>query len=275
MVTFNYSVVIPTHNRVHLLDGALRSVFSQSIRPHEIFVVDDLGMSVVQKLIEGLNKEFNFNIRYIVSNSKNGVSYSYNLGASHASAEYLAFLDDDDFWGEDYIDYVADTIMYQNPDMVLTRLTEYDDQCGVIRGGKCPPQCFDVKLFYLRNPGVLRSNLVIRRSCFELAEGYDEKILGSSDKELFMRLKALRKTHFVLDRLNLVYWRTSHKSQASTNHKKMLGNVRKFYRKYFFSMPLDIHIKMSRKMLFLYIKIIKNKLKYKDGSEVIIPPKLR
>lgn len=257
MAIFDYSVVIPTHNRVRLLDGAIRSVFAQGIRPREILVVDDLDMIEVRALVRELSVEFNFNIQYILSDSKNGVSHSYNLGAGCASGEYLAFLDDDDFWGDGYILHVADIVMKMNVDIVLTRLTEYDHRCGETRPGKCPPQEFDIKSFYLRNPGVIRSNLVVRRSCFESTAGYDETILGSSDKELFMRLKILGRSHYVVDRVDLVYWRTGHVSQASTNHTRILRNVVRFYKKYFFSIPVDIHYKMIRKILVLFISSVK------------------
>ena len=248
LIKLNYSVVIPTHNRIDFLENAIRSVFQQSILPYEIFVVDDLGLSKVRELLENLSSEFSFNIEYIISTSKNGVSHSYNLGASKAKGEYLAFLDDDDFWSKDYIFNVGKVILEKNIDIILTRLTAFNDESRLTSPGKCPPQKFDVNTFYIKNPGVLRSNLVIKRSYFKLVDGYDEIILGSSDKELFMRLKALGKKHYVIDQHNMVYWRTNHRSQASSNHKRMLGNVINFYKKYFFSIPLVVHLKMIIKI---------------------------
>jgi len=254
----NYSVVIPTHDRIDLLENAIRSVFQQTITPYEIFVVDDLELKEVRELLENLNSEFNFHIKYIVSTSKNGVSHSYNLGAASANGEYLAFLDDDDFWGKEYIFNVSNMILKKNVDIVLTSLTNFDSQSKQTLPGKCPPQKYEINTFYIKNPGVLRSNLVVKRSCFELIGGYDEKILGSSDKDLFMRLKALDKKHYVINLENMVFWRTNHTKQASTNHKRMLGNVKNFYKKYFFFMPLMIHFKMFVKILRLVYLIIRN-----------------
>lgn len=247
----NYSVVIPTHDRSDLLEKALRSVFSQDTLPIEIFIIDDLKQNKVQKIVKRFSKEFHFEISYLISKSKNGVSHSYNLGASKAKAKYLAFLDDDDFWGRNYISSINDLVSKKDIDLVLTRLTEFDDQTKITKPGKCPPQKYNVKDFYIRNPGVLRSNLFLKRSCFELAKGYDEKIFGSSDKDLFMRLKSLNKTHYIIDMPNLVYWRTNHKSQASSNYRRMLRNVINFYKKYFFLMPVNFHLKMINKILRL------------------------
>jgi len=254
----NYSVVIPTHNRPDFLENAIRSVFNQNIRPREIIVVDDIGLIVVENLIKKLIKEFNFKIQYIISNSKNGVSHSYNLGAFKVKADYLAFLDDDDFWGKDYIKQVDKIILNKKIDIIITRLTQFDNLLHTTKPGKCPSQKFDINDYYLANPGVIRSNIFLKRSIFELAKGYDESIFGSSDKDLFMRLKKLDKIHYVLDKPNLVYWRTNHKSQASTNSKRMLRNVRSFYKKYFFLIPFKIHIKMIKKIFKLfYISIRK------------------
>lgn len=255
----NYSVVIPTHNRLDFLKNALKSIFQQSILPSEIFIVDDLNQSKVKKLVHKLNDKFDFSIKHIVSNSKNGVSHSYNLGATKSNGKYLAFLDDDDFWGKNYIDTIYKVIQKKNIDIIVTRLTEYDDQYKLSKPGKCLPQKFNIKDFYLRNPGVLRSNFFIKRSCFELARGYDEKIFGSSDKEIFMRLKILNKKHHVIDIPNLVYWRTNHKSQASTNFRRMLRNVINFYSKYFFIIPFTFHIKMIIKIIRLVYLSVRNK----------------
>jgi len=253
----NYSVVIPTHNRPDFLENAIRSVFNQNIRPSEIIVVDDMGLIVVENLIKRLIKEFSFKIQYIISDSKNGVSHSYNLGASKVKADYLAFLDDDDFWGKDYIEQVNKIILNKKKDIILTRLTQFDDLSHTTRPGKCPSQKFDIDDYYLVNPGVIRSNIFLKRSIFELAKGYDESIFGSSDKDLFMRLKKLGKTHYVLDKPNLVYWRTNHKSQASTNSKRMLRNVIRFYKKYFYLIPLKIHIRIIKKIFKLFYLSIK------------------
>lgn len=254
----NYSVVIPTHDRLDFLKNALQSIFVQSIEPYEIFIVDDLNQIKVKELIQNLSKKYSFNIKYIISKSKNGVSHSYNLGAKHAKSEYLAFLDDDDFWGKDYIHSISKIIKKNNFDIIISRLTEYDDQYKKSKPGKCLPQKFNIKDFYLRNPGVLRSNFFIKRSCFELARGYDEKIFGSSDKEIFMRLKILKKKHFVNDKPNLVYWRTNHKSQASINFRRMLRNVVNFYSKYFFTIPFTFHVKMIIKIIRLVYLSVRN-----------------
>ncbi len=248
----NYSVVIPTHDRTDFLENAIRSVFNQKIRPSEIVVVDDIGLAEVENLIKKLKKEFSFKIQYVISNSKNGVSHSYNLGASKVRSEYLAFLDDDDFWGKNYIEQINKIILNKNIDIILTRLTEFDDLLHTTRSGKCAPHKFNMNDYYLVNPGVIRSNIFLKRSIFESVNGYDESIFGSSDKDLFMRLKKIGKTHYILDKSNLVYWRTNHKNQASTNPKRMLRNVRRFYKKYFFSIPLSIHIKMIKKISKLF-----------------------
>ena len=159
----NYSVVIPTHNRTDFLENAIRSIFNQKIRPCEIVVVDDMGLLEVENLITKLKKEFSFKIQYIISNSKNGVSHSYNLGASKVKAEYLAFLDDDDFWGKDYIEQINRIILSKKKDIILTRLTQFDDQLHTTKPGKCPSQKFDINDYYLVNPGVIRSNIFLKK----------------------------------------------------------------------------------------------------------------
>ncbi|MDD5266542.1 MAG: glycosyltransferase [Methylococcales bacterium] len=89
----NISVVIPTYNRCELLKRALLSVFSQTLLPTEVSVIDDGSTDGTSDMIR---KEFPGVKYYRQDNS--GVSSARNLGILHASGDWLAFLDSDDEW---------------------------------------------------------------------------------------------------------------------------------------------------------------------------------
>lgn len=247
-----FSVIIPTHNRDLLLVNALESVLNQAYKPLEIIVVDDNSSYKTEAYVENISKKFNFNITYLQSDSDNGVSHSYNLGSRHASGEFLAFLDDDDYWHKEYLNTVYRRIIEKNVDIVITMLTEFDEN-NEFRQGKIPPDVFNIEDFYLKNPGILRSNFVVRREKFNRVGGYDETIYGSSDKDIFIRLMRQGCRYDVIKE-QLVFWRTSHDDQASTNPGRMVRQVILFYKKYFKEIPVMYHIKMCWKISKLYIK---------------------
>jgi glycosyltransferase involved in cell wall biosynthesis len=96
------SVIIPTFNRLDYLKLCLDSLFSQSLdkRSYEIIVVDDGSTDNTGSYVKSLQKKFKrgaLNLKYYKLNNSSpvGPSGARNLGAYHASGEFLAFLDDD------------------------------------------------------------------------------------------------------------------------------------------------------------------------------------
>lgn len=95
------SVIIPTYGRSELLARAIDSVLAQTHRPVEIVVVDDNPPDDPQRqatrerlahyIAEG-------QIVYCPRSRNGGGARARNSGILHATGEYLAFLDDDDYY---------------------------------------------------------------------------------------------------------------------------------------------------------------------------------
>ncbi len=88
-----FSVIIPTFNRVELLKRALDSVFGQRFKEFEMIVVDDGSTDGTREYLEDLGAAVKF---WTQPNS--GPSGARNTGVRQARGEYLAFLDSDDLW---------------------------------------------------------------------------------------------------------------------------------------------------------------------------------
>ena len=101
------SVVIPTYSRNKLLRRAIDSVLNQTYKNLEIIVVDDNPEGSewrrsTEKLMEPYRD--NFRIRYIQNKKNLGGAGARNVGIKASSAEYIAFLDDDDEYYEERIE---------------------------------------------------------------------------------------------------------------------------------------------------------------------------
>ncbi len=88
-----YSVLIPTRNREEYLEKAAASVLSQRDVLLELLIVND-G--------QPLQQIFSDPRVQVLDNDQRGAVQARNLGVTAAKGEFIAFLDDDDFWIDDH-----------------------------------------------------------------------------------------------------------------------------------------------------------------------------
>ena len=92
------SVVIPCFNSAATIERALRSVEHQTIKPHEVLVVDDASSDNTVSIIEQFARNSLLNIRVIKQSVNGGPSVARNTAWNVATSEFIAFLDADDQW---------------------------------------------------------------------------------------------------------------------------------------------------------------------------------
>tara|TARA_Y100001954_G_C15788583_1_gene593839 strand:- start:1204 stop:2127 length:924 start_codon:yes stop_codon:yes gene_type:complete len=104
------SVIIPTFNRPSSLARAVKSVLTQTFGNLECIVVDDCSSIPASTILE---KQLTYDTRLnVVRNSVNKhVSYSRNIGINLSKGEYIAFLDDDDYWYPEKLSLQLNTLL--------------------------------------------------------------------------------------------------------------------------------------------------------------------
>ncbi|MES0879399.1 glycosyltransferase family 2 protein [Roseibium sp. SCP14] len=97
--TVPVSVIIPCYNSERTIRNALLSVVQQSQRPLEIICVDDCSKDRTIDVIRVFAEEFSEqSIRIERMPGNDGPGSARNLGWDMAKGDYVAFLDSDDFW---------------------------------------------------------------------------------------------------------------------------------------------------------------------------------
>src|SRR5438552_16330121 len=87
------SVVVPAHDRAHVIERALRSVAEQrDCAPAELIVVDDGSTDRTAEVAQA------HGARVLRHDRNRGVSAARNTGARSASQPWVALLDRDDEW---------------------------------------------------------------------------------------------------------------------------------------------------------------------------------
>jgi len=95
------SVVIPTYNRAVRVCSAIESVLSQTYSDLEIVVINDGSSDDTGRV---LREAFGDRIRYF-SQANQGASVARNKGIAEARGEWISFLDSDDFWEKDKLEW--------------------------------------------------------------------------------------------------------------------------------------------------------------------------
>ena len=103
-----FSVIIPTYNRLELLKRAINSVLNQSFQEFEVIVVDDYSSDDTW---EWLKENNDIRIHSYRNNDNKGPSINRNFAVSKSNFDYIAFLDDDDFWYDNHLLSLRDLII--------------------------------------------------------------------------------------------------------------------------------------------------------------------
>lgn len=186
------SVIIPAYNRAYIINDAIQSALSQSFSDLEVLVVDDGSTDDTRSIVESINDT---RIRYYYK-SNGGVSSARNLGMTKARGRFVAFLDTDDFWPDNFLErlleslqlspkyglaYCATTELYPDGRKVAPKHIE---RCV---SGKITKELF--KNSFIWPMAVLIQKDILENFCF------DENLKTSDDNDAFLRLSI--KTQFI------------------------------------------------------------------------------
>lgn len=193
------SCVIITHNRVDMLKRAVNSVMNQTYKNIEIFVVDDASSDGTENYgKELINKGINY-IRIDAKDSKGG-NYARNIGINESTGEYVAFLDDDDYWLPEKIEkQVIYAEEHRDVGMIYSGLAyEYDNKCLNYKSLPNPEYQGDLiekELFI--SPFASTITLFVKRDILQKIGGFDVNMRYWQEYELEIRLMQITLVGFV------------------------------------------------------------------------------
>jgi glycosyltransferase involved in cell wall biosynthesis len=172
------AVVIPVYNGERFVERALESVFAQTLKPAEVFVVDDGSTDGTLDLLE---RRYAGRVTVLRQNRK-GPSAARNAGIRATTVEFVALLDADDWWRPEKLERQAAVLIADaGASASYTGLQMHDEDTG---GEWCQaPAAREGLADLLRtcNPGIIPSCLMVRRSVLEAIGGFDEVRNGCED----------------------------------------------------------------------------------------------
>jgi glycosyltransferase involved in cell wall biosynthesis len=181
-----FSIIIPTYNRLSLLQQTLKSVLAQQFADFEVIVVDDGSTDETR---EWLAKQ-NGNVRVLTQKNR-GTGVARNLGIKHASGRYAAFLDSDDVWFPWTLATYAQVIQnHDEPSFVTGLPFVFTSVDQLARAVPCKIRVESFPDYYASADAwrwFSASSFVIRRDRLKAVGGFHEE-WGSEDADLAMML---------------------------------------------------------------------------------------
>ncbi len=111
------AVALATCNGESYLQQQLQSLFQQAVRPVELLVGDDCSTDSTSSILEATLRDAPFPVKVVYRHERLGYADNFLTLAMNASADLVAFCDQDDVWYPEKLGRVADA--FRNPDVVL------------------------------------------------------------------------------------------------------------------------------------------------------------
>ena len=113
------SIILPTHNRIALLPNALNSILQQSYPHWELLIIDD---GSTDGSIDMIKRRFQDPRIHIIINQGQGVCAARNSGLTAAQGDTIAYLDSDNTWTPQYLEFMLYTLAYNQSDSAYAAL---------------------------------------------------------------------------------------------------------------------------------------------------------
>jgi len=215
------SVIIPVYNGEKTIQETIESVLNQTFTDFELIIINDGSQDATLEIVER-SQDSRLNV---FSYPNAGQAASRNRGFSHASGEYISFIDADDLWTPDKLEAQLRALQDNPQAAVAYSWTKCIDESGQFsRRGSHISATGDVygKLLlidFIENG----SNPLIRRQALIKVGSFDESLPAAEDWDMWLRLAACYE--FVAVPSSQILYRQSANSWSANVLKQGAGSL--------------------------------------------------
>jgi glycosyltransferase involved in cell wall biosynthesis len=191
---------MPTYNRANVILETIQSVMRQSYSNWELIVVDDGSDDSTESVIRAIISD---KIKYYSISHTGLLGKVRNAGIEKARGQYIAFLDSDDLWRTDKLEFQLSLLnkyphckfCFSNGDQFGPNATPPADATRLATG-----KLFESMLFQNQFPLYMPS-LIISSEIFQSIEKLNEEYKSGADIDFFYRLAFSNEGIFTNERL--------------------------------------------------------------------------
>ncbi|VWX50469.1 putative Glycosyl transferase [Novosphingobium sp. 9U] len=252
------TILVPTFNRVTYLSESLAALFSQTVQPRQIIVIDDGSTDGTGDYARSLGSS----ILYL-RQENSGKSKALNHGLASAVGEMIWIFDDDDLPLSRSLELLERSLV-SNPTagFVFGRYGHFWDENGIrkIKEAAAPPSSSET-LFadtmvrtYVHQPAML-----VRKSCYDALGAFDESLPRSMDIDMLLRLAANYSSVYLPE---VIFHQRKHDGMRGPAHAQVtaadvVANWRRFGQRIFanayhrYGLPLYLQLPTSAELTSL------------------------
>lgn len=185
------SVIMPTYKRSEKLLRAIDSVLNQTYKNLELLLVNDNEpfdeyTELLKKRVEKYLNDERFHL--ILQDKHINGAVARNVGIRQARGQYIAFLDDDDWWELNKLEEQVKELKSLDDSWgaVSCKFTLYDQNGNVIGKTKKYRDGYIYKDILNLMSDVATGTLLIRHDYFDTTRYFDENLLRHQDLQLLV-----------------------------------------------------------------------------------------
>ncbi|MCY4614704.1 MAG: glycosyltransferase [Nitrospira sp.] len=187
------SVILPTYNgTTRFVDEAVSSILKQTFRDFEVIVVDDASTDHTMNFIQTLMPSTQVT-QYVARPVNGGAAVARNHGARLAKGEFLAFLDQDDYWHPTFLEEAMEAFVQHSPTIAVIhadhwRIDVTRKRTKYVSTYRSPSRRTHPHHFFCHGHLFAVEDALYRASVFHDIGGFDGTLRYGEDTDLIIRL---------------------------------------------------------------------------------------
>lgn len=225
-----FTVIIPYYKKRAYIERCIDSVLNQTFKQFEIILIDDGSQDDIAILIA----EKYFGLVNLIQQPNLGVSVARNAGISAAKMPYIAFLDADDCWLPQFLQFANEIIINNSAVKIIG--AHYTSDINVLKNNYQQNNYVEIKNYFkiaIKNTLFITSATIINSKYFLEHQGFNPLLKRGQDREVWFRVIASGGKAFYINN-TMLYYSQEDPNQATSSIGKVensfIGNINTLYK---------------------------------------------
>ncbi len=253
-----FSIILPCWNSIDYIERCITSIKKQTFKNFEVLIIDNSSKDGTLKKINQI-KDKRFKVFSI--NNHGILAKSRNLGIKKSISDWIVFLDSDDWWTENKLQYCFDKIN-NNVDFIYHDLEIKSNKHSFLKRKKNISRKLKKPILIdliINGNCINNSSVVVRKKFLEQIDGIDEdkNLLAAEDYNAWLRIANLTENFLYLPKILGYYF----KNELGLSNKNMSYSSKRATSEFSLLLNEKQKIKLKAK-----IKYISGRYNYIHGN---------